>query len=185
MLHLDLLYISFFYLSSILPRDKWGRLVICGRLVIGQLSRCQPPRWVRPCESIGYHGRMSSRITDRIERNLGIGGLAQALASKLPASDLRSLLMEVYRDRAAAVKDADIRERAARDPLMAASTVSANTATVCRRRARSALTTRLAIDSLTARDPPTLAVHGRVHDPDRAGSADLQSRRTISEPGAC
>jgi hypothetical protein len=51
--------------------------------------------------------------------------LVQALASKLPASDLRSLLMEVYRDRAAAVKEADIREHAARDPLMVPSTVSA------------------------------------------------------------
>lgn len=79
----------------------------------------------RPPGRIGYDGRMSSRITDRIERELGIGGLVEALASKLPASDLRSLLMEVYRDRAAAVKEADIREHAARDPLMAPSTVSA------------------------------------------------------------
>src|SRR5262249_6979303 len=78
-----------------------------------------------PPGRIGYDGRMSSRITDRIERQLGIGGLVEALASKLPASDLRSLLMAVYRDRAAAVKEADIREHAARDPLMAPSTVSA------------------------------------------------------------
>jgi len=48
--------------------------------------------------------------------------IIDAVASKRPASDLRSLLMEVYRDRAAAVKEADIREHAARDRLMAPST---------------------------------------------------------------
>jgi hypothetical protein len=68
---------------------------------------------------------MPSRIADRIERKLGFAGLVQALVSNLSASDLRSLLMEVYRDRAAAVKESGIREHAARDPLMAPSAVSA------------------------------------------------------------
>ena len=68
---------------------------------------------------------MPSRITHRIERELGMAGLVDALASKLSASDLRSILMEVYRARAAGVKEADIRANAARDPLMAPSTVSA------------------------------------------------------------
>ena len=48
-----------------------------------------------------------------------------ALASKLSASDLRSILMEVYLARAARVKEADIWAHAARDALMAPSTVSA------------------------------------------------------------
>jgi hypothetical protein len=68
---------------------------------------------------------MPSGIAHRIERELGFTGLVDALAGKLPASDLRSLLMEVYRTRAAGVREAAIRAHAARDPLMAPSTVSA------------------------------------------------------------
>ncbi|MCU1237191.1 MAG: hypothetical protein JWP63_5158 [Candidatus Solibacter sp.] len=68
---------------------------------------------------------MLSTIGDRIERELGMAGLVNALASKLPASDLRSMLMEVYRMRAAEVKEATIRAQFNRDPLMAPSTVSA------------------------------------------------------------
>jgi hypothetical protein len=67
---------------------------------------------------------MSSRIVRRIERELGMAGLVEALASRLSASDLRSLLMEVYRLRAAGTKETAILEHAARDPLMAPSTVS-------------------------------------------------------------
>ena len=52
---------------------------------------------------------------------LGLTGLVDAL-NRLPASDLRSLLMEVYRTRAAAVTEATIAAHAARDPLMAPST---------------------------------------------------------------
>jgi hypothetical protein len=68
---------------------------------------------------------MQSRIVHRIEREMGVAGLVEALTGKLPASDLRSLLMEVYRARSAGVKEATIRTQAARDPLMAPSTVSA------------------------------------------------------------
>jgi hypothetical protein len=68
---------------------------------------------------------MPSEIIRRIERELGVAGIGDALASKLSASDLRSLLMEVYRTRAAGVKVASIREQAARDPLVAPSTASA------------------------------------------------------------
>jgi hypothetical protein len=74
---------------------------------------------------VGYDDRMPSRIAHRIERELGMAGLVDALATKLSASDLRSILMEVYRDRAAEVKESGIRAHAARDPLMAPSTVSA------------------------------------------------------------
>jgi hypothetical protein len=68
---------------------------------------------------------MPSRIAHRIERALGMVGLVDALASKLPASDLRSLLMEVYQARAAEVEASDIRAQSERDTLMAPSTVSA------------------------------------------------------------
>jgi hypothetical protein len=68
---------------------------------------------------------MPSRIAHRIERELGMVGLVDALASKLSASDLRSILMEVYLERAAGLKAAGIWAHAARDPLMAPSTVSA------------------------------------------------------------
>jgi len=68
---------------------------------------------------------MPSEIVRRIERELGFTGLVDALVSKLSASDLRSLLMEVYRTRAAEAKVAAIRTQAAQDPLMAPSTASA------------------------------------------------------------
>jgi hypothetical protein len=81
--------------------------------------------WLRRPGRIGYDGRMPSRIAHRIERALGMVGLVDALASKLPASDLRSLLMEVYQARAAEVEASDIRAQSERDTLMAPSTVSA------------------------------------------------------------
>src|SRR5512133_1437080 len=68
---------------------------------------------------------MSSGITDRIERELGIAGLVDALAGRLPASDLRSLLLAVYQRRSAESKEAAIRDHATRDPLMAPSAVGA------------------------------------------------------------
>jgi hypothetical protein len=74
---------------------------------------------------VGYDDRMPSRIADRIERQLGMAGLVDALATRLSASDLRSLLLEVCRGRAGAVTAADLRATAARDPLMAPSAVSA------------------------------------------------------------
>jgi hypothetical protein len=79
----------------------------------------------RHCGRIGYDDRMPSKIAHRIERELSMAGLVDALASKLSASDLRSIPMEVYRDRSARVKEAEIRAQAARDNLMAPSAVSA------------------------------------------------------------
>lgn len=68
-----------------------------------------------------------SRIANRIERQLAMPGLVDALSSRLPASDLRSLLLEVYGARAAAVTETDILRNSARDPLFAPSAVSAAT----------------------------------------------------------
>ncbi|MBV8845892.1 MAG: hypothetical protein JO307_24035 [Bryobacterales bacterium] len=67
---------------------------------------------------------MPSEITRRVERELEHPGLAAAL-SKLPASDLRSLLMDACKYRAAGIKEAAILAIAERDPLMAPSTASA------------------------------------------------------------
>jgi hypothetical protein len=67
---------------------------------------------------------MSSRITRRIQREIGLTGLLDALADKLSASDLQSLLIEVYRTRAANVSEAGILAHAERNPLMAPSTAS-------------------------------------------------------------
>ena len=72
---------------------------------------------------------MPSPIGSRIERHLEMPGLVDALSSRLPASDLRSLLMEIYAARAAAVTEADILRNTARDPLFAPSAVSAATLT--------------------------------------------------------
>lgn len=68
---------------------------------------------------------MPSRITRRIERELGMPGLVDALSARLPPSDLRSILMEVYLARAASVPEAEIRALVERDPLMAPSAVNA------------------------------------------------------------
>jgi hypothetical protein len=67
---------------------------------------------------------MSSRIVPRIERELGMAGLVDALAQRLSASDLRSMLMAVYSVRAAGMRETEILAHAARDPLLAPSAVS-------------------------------------------------------------
>src|SRR5262245_43645334 len=67
---------------------------------------------------------MPSRIANRIERESGITGLLSALAEKLSGSDLRSLLLDVFRIRAQAVRPSATLA-AARDTLLAPSAVSA------------------------------------------------------------
>ena len=67
---------------------------------------------------------MPSSIVHRIERESGIAGLLDTLARGLPAADLRSMLIEVYRIRAARAKPTGILKHAVRDPLMAPSAVS-------------------------------------------------------------
>src|SRR5687767_8086549 len=47
----------------------------------------------------GQHN-MVNKILERIEREAGIPGLAALLAERLSATDLQSLLLEVYRQRA-------------------------------------------------------------------------------------
>jgi hypothetical protein len=67
---------------------------------------------------------MLSKIVHRIEHELGMTGLVNALTEQLSASDLSSLLMEVYRIRAARIKEAGMLAHAARAPLMHPSSVS-------------------------------------------------------------
>ena len=54
---------------------------------------------------------MSDAIIERIERELGITGLAEMLAARLSQTDLQSLLLAVARRRAAAVRPADVLRR--------------------------------------------------------------------------
>jgi hypothetical protein len=74
---------------------------------------------------MGYSYRMPSAIAQRIERQLGFSGLVEALSKRLPPSDLQSLLIEVYRNRADPVKEAGILAQFGRDPLLAPSTADA------------------------------------------------------------
>jgi hypothetical protein len=67
---------------------------------------------------------MTPLIARRIERELGITGLLDSLA-KLPPSELRSVLMEVYRMRADGVSEPALLTQAARDTLIPPSEVSA------------------------------------------------------------
>ncbi len=62
-------------------------------------------------QTVGRDGH----IVARIERALGIPGLVDLLADRIPASDLQSLLLAVYRRRAAKLSPAVVRERYARD----------------------------------------------------------------------
>lgn len=49
-----------------------------------------------------------SDIIDRIERELGLPGIANTLATKLAPTDLQSLLLEVYKERVARKKPAEV-----------------------------------------------------------------------------
>jgi hypothetical protein len=49
-----------------------------------------------------------SKITERIERELGLPDLVSLLAERIPPTDLQSLLLEVYRTRARSRKPSDV-----------------------------------------------------------------------------
>ncbi|HEY3738215.1 MAG TPA: hypothetical protein VGL53_00150 [Bryobacteraceae bacterium] len=68
---------------------------------------------------------MPSKLATRIEKDSGVAGLFDALAHKLPASDLQSLLLEVYRDRSEVTREPALLEQSLRNPLLAPSTVNA------------------------------------------------------------
>jgi hypothetical protein len=64
-----------------------------------------------------------NRITNRIERALGMPGLAAALARRISPTDLQSLLLEVYRQRAADKTPSDVLAQYERDRFVRPSTV--------------------------------------------------------------
>lgn len=68
---------------------------------------------------------MPDEIVARIERELGIPGLAEALATRLAPTDLRSLLLAVARRRAAASTPAEVLGRYESDPLVRPATADA------------------------------------------------------------
>lgn len=61
-----------------------------------------------------YSGAMSSRITDRILRQTGIPRLCSVLSDELPASDLQSLLLSVFEQRAERVQESQVLAEARR-----------------------------------------------------------------------
>lgn len=60
---------------------------------------------------------MREPIVERIERTLHIEGLVDELGRRLPATDLRSLLLAVVRRRAESLTPADVLRRYIEDPL--------------------------------------------------------------------
>ena len=67
---------------------------------------------------------MASKILARIARDTGVPGLAEILARNLGASDLQSLLLDVFRERAAGLGEGDLMAASER-ALLAPSPVSA------------------------------------------------------------
>lgn len=65
---------------------------------------------------------MGSRITRRLEKETGAGGLLEALSDGLSPSDLQSLLMEVFRARTSALEPADLRRQRDRSAVLSPST---------------------------------------------------------------
>jgi hypothetical protein len=67
---------------------------------------------------------MDERIAARIERQLGMPGLLDALSDGLSAGDLQSLLLAVFQKRSRSVRESGIMAQADR-PVMRPSTVDA------------------------------------------------------------
>lgn len=63
-------------------------------------------------------------VVRRIERDLGLPGLARILADELPAADLSTLLMEVFRRRAARRRPADVLRAIGEDRFARPATIS-------------------------------------------------------------
>jgi CoA-transferase family III len=66
--------------------------------------------------AVGSH---EDALTERIERQVGVDGLLEVLAERLPPTDLQSLLLAAYRRRAAAVDPSRLLERYRADRFVA------------------------------------------------------------------
>jgi hypothetical protein len=62
---------------------------------------------------------VATPITRRIEADHGLAGLAEALATRLPPSDLQSLLLDIFQARAQKMSPARILTQARRGGLLA------------------------------------------------------------------
>lgn len=67
---------------------------------------------------------MNNPIFERIQREVGIPELIDVLVERLPPTDLQSLLLEVYRRRAASVQPSQLLERYERDRFVRPSPVA-------------------------------------------------------------
>ncbi len=66
-----------------------------------------------------------SKITNRIEAETGIPRLLSVLADEIAASDLKSLLLSVYKNRVQSIHESDVLNRSGRDALFAGSGIDA------------------------------------------------------------
>src|SRR3712207_4698614 len=60
---------------------------------------------------------MMEKLASRIAREVGLPGLADALARRIAATDLQSLLLFALRERAGRLQAADLLRQAERSPL--------------------------------------------------------------------
>src|SRR5947199_6963925 len=77
-----------------------------------QCGRRSLPSWSCDAERMVI---MSDSILERIQRETGIPELIDVLVERLSPTDLKSLLLEVYRRRSLAVKPSHLLERYERD----------------------------------------------------------------------
>src|SRR5436190_20750114 len=82
---------------------------------------------------------VEDRILARIERRLGIAGIVDLLAHRLPASDLQALLLAVTRRRVAQIRPAELLERYERDRFVRPSKLAPGAVRELERRAESTL----------------------------------------------
>jgi hypothetical protein len=64
-----------------------------------------------------------SKITNRIEAETGMPRLLSALTEEIAPSDLKSLLLSVYKNRAQSIHESDLLDRTGRDALFAPSAI--------------------------------------------------------------
>jgi hypothetical protein len=75
-------------------------------------------------QRLSSRGVKVNKITNRIERSLGMPGLVTTLARRISPTDLQSLLLEVYRQRAAEKTPSDVLAQYERDRFVQPSPVS-------------------------------------------------------------
>ena len=82
---------------------------------------------------------IESKMLGRIEREAGMSGLVELLATRLPATDLQSVMLAVARRRAAHVRPADLLQRFERDRFVQPGAISPRVLAEIERHAHAAL----------------------------------------------